>query len=209
MRFSSSPAGHAGRWWNPRLGRASRQPGQWYRGAAQVDLLVPERLAGSGRRAVTVPPHDGQSLRRVRGMEASLVDHDMMPVPALDANDPRTIKLQVAGPMALIVSKAHKLHERLGEGRGDRIQPKDAHDLYRLLLAVQAETLVQVARRLLGDDMSREATTDAIGYLQELFADERAPGPSLVADAETIAGTPDLARVQSAALARRLIDQLT
>lgn len=43
-----------------------------------VDLMVPEAVAGSGRRGVRVPPHDSKSMRRARGIEAALIDNSKM-----------------------------------------------------------------------------------------------------------------------------------
>lgn len=40
-----------------------------------VDLMVPAAVAGSGRRGVRVPPHDSKSMRRTRGIEATLIDN--------------------------------------------------------------------------------------------------------------------------------------
>jgi hypothetical protein len=40
-----------------------------------VDLMVPDAVAGAGRRGVRVPPHDSKSMRRARGIEATLIDN--------------------------------------------------------------------------------------------------------------------------------------
>jgi hypothetical protein len=49
-----------------------------------VDLMVPDAVAGAGRRGVRVPPHDPKSMRRARGIEATLVDNSKMVIRALD-----------------------------------------------------------------------------------------------------------------------------
>src|SRR5260370_30416328 len=43
--------------------------------SVKVDLLVPELLAGRGRRSAEVPPHDPQSFRRVEGIEPAMLDN--------------------------------------------------------------------------------------------------------------------------------------
>lgn len=49
-----------------------------------VDLMVPDAVAGAGRRGVRVPPHDPRSMRRARGIEAALVDNSKMVIRAID-----------------------------------------------------------------------------------------------------------------------------
>lgn len=74
---------------DPRLEEAMRragflpdvQPGAWLRpDGIPVDLMVPERFAGSGRRSVQIPPHAKYSARKARGIEATLVDFDVQEV---------------------------------------------------------------------------------------------------------------------------------
>ena len=49
----------------------------------------------------------------------------------------------MAGPAALLVSKVHKVWERLEDGdvRRQEQLPKDAFDIYRLLLAIDTAEL--------------------------------------------------------------------
>src|SRR6059036_908845 len=55
------------------------QPGQWTSGDdVRVDPMVPESLAGSGRRGADLGPHRRRVARRARGLEASLVDNSKM-----------------------------------------------------------------------------------------------------------------------------------
>lgn len=51
-----------------------------------VDLLVPEAAAGPGRRSARLDGHGDRTARRTRGLEATLVDHVVMTVGALDAS---------------------------------------------------------------------------------------------------------------------------
>ena len=64
----------------------------------QIDLLVPDAVGGSGRRAARLGIHGNQGARKGRGREAVLVDKQMMVVGALDKSDLRRIDVWVAGP---------------------------------------------------------------------------------------------------------------
>jgi Nucleotidyltransferase len=111
------------------------QPGGWLsRTGIPVDLMVPEALAGTvGSRGARIPPHSRHATRRASGLEAAVVDHEPMTVAALDPDDPRRADMAVAGPAALLVAKLHKLGER--QDTPARLIDKDAHDIYRLLVA--------------------------------------------------------------------------
>lgn len=62
--------------------RLGDQPGSWLcertvRGVAitiPVDLMVPEAVAGAGRRAAQLGDHGDRAGRRARGLEGALVD---------------------------------------------------------------------------------------------------------------------------------------
>lgn len=118
------------------LNPVSGQPGAWMSpNGIPVDLMVPENLAGSGsRRGVRIPPHDKHSARRAAGLEAAIIDQTPMRVQSLDG-DGRSAVINVAGPAALLVAKLHKLGERVDSP--DRLNNKDAHDIYRLFVATE------------------------------------------------------------------------
>lgn len=186
------------------------QPGAWLSpDGIPVDLMVPERLAGAGgRRGARIPPHDKHATRRAKGLEATVVDHEMMDVAALDTADARVHRVRVAGPSALIVAKAHKIGERVAEGP-DRLADKDAHDIYRILVAIETDALTAGFERLLADDLSGETTEVALGYLADHFA----AGPDAAASemagrAEAGIGEPETVALQTAILARDLLDSL-
>jgi hypothetical protein len=95
-----------------------------------VDLMVPEALAGGpGRRSARVPPHGSGTMRRARGLEATVVDNSEMRVTALEPSDAREHLVRVASAAALLVAKLHKIGEREEDPR--RLEPKDAHDVSR------------------------------------------------------------------------------
>lgn len=187
----------------------SNQPGAWVNVEnIPVDLMVPEALAGAGgRRGARIPPHDRRATRRARGLEAALVDHDEMLVSALDPDDPRQATVNVAGPAALLVAKLHKIAERVGNP--DRLNDKDAHDVYRILRAIPTETLVARFRMLLADPISATVTAEAVEYLTELFA--AAPttiGALMAGRAEEGLGDPEQVSVATSLLADDLRESL-
>ena len=114
--------------------RAGLQPGSWLRDrtvsgvvtAIPVDLLVPEAVAGPGRRSARLGDHGDRAGRRVRGLEGALIDHSVIRLNALDVNDRREFELRVAGPSALFVAKLHKLADRSQEREAKRLKDKDA-----------------------------------------------------------------------------------
>ena len=130
------------------LNPVSKQPGAWMSPTGiPVDLMVPEYLAGSGsRRGVRIPPHSKHSARRAAGIEAAIVDKAPMTVDALDGSG-RSAIINVAGPAALLVAKLHKIGERVGSP--DRLNDKDAHDAYRLLVATDTDGQCQAVEATL------------------------------------------------------------
>lgn len=77
--------------------------GTWIsRRGVPVDLMVPDAVAGVGRRGVRVPPHDSKAMRRARGLEAALVDNSPMVIGALvPATRSTTAELGARGPTVL------------------------------------------------------------------------------------------------------------
>lgn len=162
--------------------------------------MVPEALAGGpGRRGARIPPHSRHATRRTPGLEAAVVDHAPLTITALDPADPRRSVIAVAGPAALLVSKLHKL----GERRHDpgRLIDKDAHDIYRLLIATESTELGGRLVELSSDPLAGPATTTAIGHLRELFARADALGSTMAGRAEQIVGDPAVVSASATALA--------
>ncbi|MGH2904605.1 MAG: hypothetical protein ACRDK7_13635 [Solirubrobacteraceae bacterium] len=185
------------------------QPGGWLSpDDTQVDLMVPKALAGkSGRRGARIPPHSRHATRRTAGLEAAVVDHAPKTISALDPDDSRGVEIKVAGPAALLVAKLHKLGER--QDQPDRLIDKDAHDIYRLLVATDTQQLATTLRKLQADELAGDATTQAIAYLEALFA----PGPNALGSmmagrAEQLVGDPEVASAAVAALATDLLSAL-
>jgi hypothetical protein len=117
------------------------QPGiYWSPDGIEVDLMVPETMGGGGRRGARLGPHGNRSARKARGLEAALVDNDTIALKALAPDDHRIIEARVAGVAALVVAKAHKLGERLDRAP-DRLGPKDALDVLRLLRSRETDAM--------------------------------------------------------------------
>jgi hypothetical protein len=107
-----------------------------------VDLIVPEGFAPrGGRRGARPGPHGNKAARRAVGLEASLVDNSPLTVSALDPADGRWVTVAVAGVPALMVAKAHKLHDRVSRGRPDRLNDRDAGDVFRMMQGASAKTV--------------------------------------------------------------------
>jgi len=158
------------------------QPGIWLGGqSVPVDLLVPDSLGGSGRRAARLPGHGRDSARKVRGMEVALVDRAVQGIGSLEESDRREFRIMVAGPGALIVTKLHKLGERI-QAR-DRVQKKDALDIFRMLRALSTQTLVSAFQLLLKNPIAEPAANEGLGFLADLFLRPDSAGTMLVGDA--------------------------
>ena len=98
---------------------------------------------------------------------------------ALDKTDTRSFSVAAAGPAALMISKLHKMQERLTERTQRRVDDKDALDILRLLQAIPTQQLAGSFAELLKTDVAIEITKEALGALKSLFADPRATGPQM------------------------------
>lgn len=164
-------------------------PGGWLSpDGIYVDVMVPEALAGSGRRSARLGPHGKRTARRAKGLEGALVDRERVTIAALDSDDPRAVTMWVAGPGALLVAKVHKIVER--SGVPDRSRDKDALDLLRLLRAVDTHELADLLRFLREDELSGPVTAEAIEALPELFGSPEREGVVMAVRAAGVAEDP-------------------
>lgn len=156
-----------------------------------VDLIVPEAAAsGGGRRGARLGTHGRRAARRALGLEAALVDHTTMTVAALDPADGRSIEAEVAGPAALFVAKAHKIHERVESGRADRIDDKDAGDVVRLMQTTTPAEVGAMFATLHGHPVAGRPSSDALRYIEALFGRRGRPGIDMAARALRV-GMPE------------------
>jgi hypothetical protein len=190
------------------LNPVSQQPGAWMSPKGiPVDLMVPEHLAGPGsRRGVRIPFHDKRSARRAAGLEAAIIDRSPMTVDSLDG-DGRSAVINVAGSAALLVAKLHKLGERVDTP--NRLNDKDAHDIYRLLVATETPDIAETTRQLLADELSQRATARALEFIEQLFAaGPDALGSTMAGRAEEGVGQPDTVSASVSFLAKDLLSAL-
>jgi hypothetical protein len=127
---------------------------------------------------------------------------------ALDPDDSRAFEIAVAGPAALLVSKLHKIRERIAERQQRRLDDKDALDILRLLQATPTEELVGVFRRLTANAVAATVTREAISALEDLFGDARGPGAQMAVRAAGPLADPSLIAESCAILASDLINAL-
>lgn len=155
------------------------QPGIWIRTEElegesliiPIDLIVPDAAAigAPGRRGARLGAHGNRAARRVVGIEAILVDHDTMTVAALDPADTRTVDVEVAGVAALLVAKAHKIHDRVISGRVDRLSDKDAADVVRIMQTASPREVGATLAALRQDPLAGATTETALTYVGDLF----------------------------------------
>lgn len=200
---------------DPRLEEAMRradfelssQPGIWQSSSslAQIDLLVPEAVAGAGgSRSARLPGHEPRAARKVHGLEGALVDNSPHVLEALDPADTRSIEAKVAGPAALLVAKLHKLGER--QEQPHRLVEKDALDVFRLLFAIETSDLAAGMQHLLGEAVSGQAAREAVVYLDRLFGSTSSPGSQMAGAAAP--QDPDTVIESASALALDLLEAL-
>jgi hypothetical protein len=161
------------------------EPGTWITTAIvdgsevtiPVDLIVPEGAAsGGGRRGARLGVHGRRAARRASGLEAALVDHSSMRIAALAPQDERVLEALVAGEAALLVAKAHKIHDRHEGGRADRINDKDAADVVRLMQTTDPSVVGATLGELTADPVAGAASRNALGFLEALFGRVGRPG---------------------------------
>lgn len=193
------------------LNPTSNQPGAWQTASGiPVDLMVPADLAGGGSKGVRgarLPPHSKKSMRRAAGLEAAIVDNTVETVSALGPTDTRTFDVKVAGSAALIVAKMHKLMERLNNPH--RLNDKDAHDIYRILQAIDTAELADGFQAILRDRISEDVTRAAIdGIRQHLASGPESTLAHMAGRAEEGIGEPETVSLAAALLAQDLLAAL-
>lgn len=177
------------------------QPGGWLSASGiLLDLLVPEAVAGRGRRSADLGPHGNRAARRAVGLEGCWVDNSPMRIEALVAEDQRAVTMRVAGPGALLVAKLHKLEERAAHD--DRVKDKDALDIFRLLRAIQTEPLAARIRKLLASEQAGAVTERGLLLLSDLFGTTRSVGVRLAQRASELLVDPENLQNQPSSSAR-------
>ena len=172
-----------------------------------VDLIVPEAAStGGGRRGARLGAHGNRAARRAVGLEAALIDHDSMTVSSLDPEDRRQANVEVAGVAALLVAKAHKIHDRVAIGRVDRLSDKDAADVYRIMQTASPPEVVATLRALLVDPLAGGVTEQALDYLRDLFGRRTGEGVAMAQRALRLATDESQIATLSVSFTQRLRD---
>jgi hypothetical protein len=167
-----------------------------------VDLLVPATMV-AGRRSAKLPDHGRRAARKTPGLEAAVADHSKVVVASLEPEkDPRELLVPVAGTCALLVAKAHKIHDRVQEfrpERRDRLKPKDAGDVLRLMQAEPPDQVGERLRHLAGDPAAGRSVAAGVEHLRELFGRRGSKGVELAVQALGAAMPEDSVRALSTA----------
>ena len=164
-------------------------PGHWVAlSDVAVDLMVVPHQGGTTRvsaRAARLAAHEKLTARIARGLEPALLDNTLVTITALEAKDPRSVNLHVAGPSALLTAKAIKIGERFDQAdtRPDRLKEKDALDAFRLLQAVDTADLIRGFRSHQGDEHAAAVTAEAIDMLRTQGSTPQGRLARLAADA--------------------------
>lgn len=178
--------------------RPGDHPGTWLgRSDVPVDLLVPKPLGGPGRRGARLGVHGKRAARKVAGLEGALVDFAPIQIASFDSDDTRTFSVKVASPAALLVSKLHKIADRVAAP--DRLNDKDALDVFRLLRAQSTEEMAAGFARMLADPLSLVPCRRARSDLKTLFGDPNSAGVMMLERAVTTLDDPEFF-VQSCAI---------
>ncbi len=182
-------------------------PGGWRTpSGVYVDLMVPEALAGRGTRGADLGVHGHRVARRALGLEGARVDREQLTITSLDPADDRSVTMNVAGPGALIVAKAHKIWERTTID--DRVRDKDALDVYRILQAIPTVDLAGRISLMRDSQEAGEVTAAAIQHLQSLFGTPSGAGIELAVRATRAIIDPDELTLTLATLTSDLMSAL-
>lgn len=167
------PEGHPGKT------RWSSRPGLWATGiddqgnpVDEVDLLVPEVLAGrKGRSAKTLPDHGRNAIGRVPGIELAVLERDLMSIEDFTSGVSRPA--YVARVSGLICAKSFKISDRLGDPRTARTAnvPKDLVDLWRCLSVADPQEVREAFERHSGDQAAGEMISEGRRRFAQLLAD--------------------------------------
>jgi len=186
---------------------AREHPGGWLSPQGiYVDLMVPEALAGPGRRGARLGVHGNRVARRAKGLEASLVDRESMTIAALDSMDPRCVNVHVAGTGALLIAKVHKIAERAADS--SRASDKDALDVLRILQAVETSELAERLNRLRAHELSGAVTDEGLVHLATLFGRTDSVAVQMAIRAASIGVDPDTIAASTTALVGDLLEEL-
>ena len=111
---------------------------------------------------------------RAIGLELAVWDRHRRTLAAID-NPTETVDAWIAGPAALLVAKAHKVHERIAQitTRPDRLRPKDSGDVALLMMVTDPEDVAEAMVSLSAQHSEiAQVVAKAAAWLVEMYADQ-------------------------------------
>jgi hypothetical protein len=192
------------------------EPGAWQTDATvrgrptkiPLDLIVPFDAARGGRRSADLGPHGNRAARRSPGLEAALVDNELMAITALDPADRRSTEARVAGLPALLIAKSYKIQDRIEAGVQDRTYDKDASDVVRIMQAMTAQPMAASLAGLRTDAFAGTSTDLGIAHFEELFGARNGEGIAMAIRALRLAMPAERVRAICLAYAEQLRNAL-
>ena len=186
-------------------------PGHWVnKDGVPLDLFQPNTLSGrvgKGRTA-KIDPHEDGVLRIGKGLDCVLVDNSVMTIVSFEESDKRVSEMKVAGPTAMLVAKVAKIADREFAGE-KRWAYKDAHDVFRILKALETEPLADSFKKLLADPLcSREAEAGLAGFVRLFAESQDATGNLMAAEAARRTDEAEQIQAEAWALAADLVDAI-
>lgn len=109
-----------------------------------------------------------------------------------------------AGSPALLVAKAHKLHDRIASGRAARIDDKDAADVVRLMQSTSPAEIAATLSVLVEHEVAGAPTRQAIDFIEELFGRRSGRGIEMASRALRTAVPADRVRALCTAFVAEL-----
>lgn len=185
--------------------------GSWTKDDVAVDLMVPASMGGSGRRSARIEGQAKHIIRKTYGLEACLIDNDLMDVRSFSDENYPTVSIKVGGPAGLLVAKLLKIDERMNQessGQSKRVNNKDSLDVFRLL-NYELDDLRMRLNRVLDNPISAQPSEQALDYLKDAFGNPESAGCMMAADAARGYADPDEVRVRASILAKRLISSIS
>lgn len=189
---------------------ADNQPGHWVSAeGVPLDLFQPAALSVRGRRVrgAWIDPHDRNLLRVTPGLDCVLVDNKVMEISSFDPADTRKHFVNVAGPSSLLFAKTAKIKDRVSNV-DSRLANKDAHDVYRILQAVDTDSLVPVVIELLSNELSRFEAEAGFEDFKILFANSQDAAGNVVAARAVGVGEQEQLQASLWALALELVERV-
>lgn len=139
-----------------------------------------EFASRAGRRGARLGSHGEVAARKIPGLEAAVLDNNILEIASLDNDDDRVVKAKVAGPAALLIAKSHKIQERLEHAsRPDRILDKDAGDAYRLMQTSDPGDCARTAARLMEDELIGRSVRSGVEFFINQFKASGTPGTTM------------------------------